>query len=160
MANELLNIVTKVNNAVRSPRIRTLAISTVLAKQKERIFQRGESSSGAKIGTYGTKPISIAKNRQARNTGKTFFKSGYAEYKTAIGKNPGYVNLVNTGQMQADYGLIVNGDLLAFGFQNDVNGDKAGWIETKYGKDIFSLTDPEFELYINTILYELDKAAR
>lgn len=160
MANELLNIVNKVNNAIRSPQIRRIAASTVLSKQKPRIFEQGLAENGSKIGTYGTKPISIAKNRQARNTGKTFFKGGYSEYKTAIGKNPGYVNLVNTGQMQSDYGLIVNGEQLAFGFQNDVNADKAGWMETKYDKEIFELTDSEFELYINTTLYELDKATR
>lgn len=160
MANDLLNIVNKVNNAIRSPQIRRIAASTVLSKQKPRIFEQGLSENGSKIGTYSTKPISIARNKQARNTGKTYFKTGYAEYKTDISKNPGYVNLDNTGQLKADYGLIVNGDQLAFGFQNDVNADKAGWMETKYGKDIFSLTDPEFDLYINTTVYELDKAAR
>lgn len=160
MANDLLNIVTKINNAIRSPQVRRIAASTVLSKQKPRIFEQGLAGNGSKIGTYGTNPISIARNRQARNTGKTFFKGGYAEYKTAIGKNPGYVNLTNTGQMASDYGLIVNGDQLAFGFQNDLNGDKAGWMEEKYQKEIFELTDSEFELYINTTLYELDKAAR
>lgn len=160
MANDLLNIVNKVNNAIRSPQIRRIAASTVLSKQKPRIFEQGQAENGSKIGIYSTKPISIAISKQARNTGKTRFKAGYAEYKTDIGKNPGYVNLVNTGQMQGDYGLIVNGDQLAFGFQNDVNGDKAGWMETKYGKDIFSLTESEFDLYINTTVYELDKAAR
>ncbi len=160
MANDLLNIVTKINNAIRSPQVRRIAASTVLAKQKPRIFEQGLAENGSKIGTYGTNPISIARNRQARNTGKTYFKGGYAEYKTAIGKNPGYVNLVNTGQMAADYGLIVNGDQLAFGFQNNVNADKAEWMESKYSKEIFELTDSEFELYINTTLYELDKASR
>ena len=158
MANDLLNIVNKVNNAIRSPQIRRIAASTVLSKQKPRIFEQGLAENGSKIGTYGTNPISIAKNRQARNTGKTYFKGGYSEYKTAVGKNPGYVNLVNTGQLQADYGLIVNGDLLAFGFQNSVNADKAGWMESKYDKEIFELTDPEFNLYVEVLSFELNKA--
>lgn len=160
MANDLLNIVTKINNAIRSPQPRRIAASTVLARQKPRIFEQGLAENGSKIGTYGTNPISISKNRQARNTGKTYFKGGYAEYKTDIGKNPGYVNLDNTSQMKGDYGVIVNGDELGNGFQNDVNADKARWMEEKYGKDIFALTDSEFDLYVNTLLYELDKAAR
>jgi hypothetical protein len=157
VANDLLNIVNKVNNAIRSPEIRRIAMSTVLAKQKERIFQRGEDASSAKIGVYGTNPISIAKKNQARNTGKTFFKGGYSEYKTAIGKNPGYVNLVNTGQMQADLGLIVNGDTYAFGFQNEANANKSGWVEDKYSKEIFELSDPEFKLYVDVLQYELNR---
>jgi len=160
VANDLLNIVTKVNNAILSPVPRRIAASTVLAKQKPRIFEQGLAENGSKIGTYGTNPISIAKNRQARNTGKTYFKGGYAEYKTAIGKNPGYVNLTNTGQMAADYGLIANGDELAIGFQNSVNADKSEWMEDKYQKDIFSMTDSEFNTFVNTLVYELDKAAR
>lgn len=158
MANDLLNIVNKVNNAIRSPQIRRIAASTVLSRQKPRIFEQGQAENGSKIGTYGTNPISIAKNRQARNTGKTFFKGGYSEYKTAIGKNPGYVNLTNTGQLQSDYGLIVDGDQLAFGFQNDVNADKAEWMEKKYDKEIFELTESEFKLYVDVLSFELNRA--
>lgn len=157
MANELLNFVSKINDAIRSPRVRKIALTTVLSVHKPRIFESGLDANGAKIGTYSTNPISIAKNRQARNTGKTYFQGGYSEYKTAVGKNPGYVNLRNTDQMMMDFGLIQNGDEFAFGFQNQENYNKSQWIQDKYDKGIFELSDKEIEMLVDALVYELNK---
>lgn len=151
MANELLGLVDRVNNAIRSERVLRTAITTVLAVHKPRIFERGLDGNNSKIGTYGTNPISISKKSQARQTGKTYFKGGYAEYKKAIGKNPGYVNLRNTDQMMIDYGIIWSGGKFGLGFQNDENGNKSNWMEKKYGKDIFTHTDDELNLLGNVI---------
>jgi len=157
VANDILNIATRVNNAIRSDRPKRIAASTVLARHKARIFERGEAESGGKIGTYGTKPISIARGQQARDTGQTFFKGGYAQYKSAVGKNPGFVILRNTDQMYADYGLIQSGSEYGFGFQNQVNTDKSGWMESKYDKSIFALSDEEFNLYVDVLVREQTK---
>lgn len=157
VANELLNIVNKVNDAIRSPRAKKVALSTVLAVHKPRIFESGLYANGAKIGTYSTRPASISAKNQARNTGQTYFPGGYSEYKTAIGKNPGYVILRNTDQMQNDYGLIQGGDEFGFGFQNQENHNKSIWMQDKYGKDIFALTDKEFEVFVTALVDELNK---
>ena len=125
MANEYLQLIDKVNRAIRSERVMRIALSSVLAIHKPRIFEKGLDGTDAKIGTYSTKPISISKKNQARQTGKTYFKGGYAEYKKDIGKNPGFVNLRNTDQMRMDYGLIINGNSYGFGFQNELNYDKS-----------------------------------
>lgn len=135
-----------------------IALSSVLAKHKPRIFEKGLNGNDSKIGTYGTKPISISKKNQARQTGKTFFKGGYAEYKKDIGKNPGYVNLRNTDQMRMDYGLIINGNSFGFGFQNKLNYDKSQWMETKYGKDIFDNDPQELDILANVLVYEITKS--
>lgn len=156
--DDLLRIVEKVNNAIRSDKIKRTALTTTLAIHKDRIFTKGLDANGAKIGSYGTNPISIAKNRQARNTGKTYFKGGYSEYKSVIGKNPGYVNLTNTGQMNSDYGLIVGGDSYGFGFQNDENSNKSDWMQEKYQKEIFFLSDRELEIFTEVYTTELNKA--
>lgn len=158
VANDILNIAARVNNAIRSDRPKRIAASTVLAKHKARIFERGESESGGKIGTYSTKPISIAQGKQARNTGQTYFPAGYAQYKSAVGKNPGFVILRNTDQMYADYGLVQSGSEYGFGFQNQSNTDKAEWMESKYDKSIFSLSDAEFNLYVDVLLHEQTNA--
>lgn len=152
MANELLNIVNQVNSALRSDQIKRATLSTVLAIHKPRIFEKGEAEDGSKIGTYGTKPISIAASKQARNTGKTFFKGGYSEYKSDIGKNPGYVNLDNTSQMKADYQLIQNGQDYGFGFQNDANAEKMGWMTDKYGKRIAAINQREMNVLADTLM--------
>lgn len=146
--------------ALRSdPRIIKTALSSVLPEHKNRIFKQGFDSKGVQIGTYGTKKISIAKNKQARNTGRTYFKGGYAEYKSAIGKNPGFVNLRNTDQMMVDYGLIQLGNsTFGFGFQNEENYKKSQWNELKYKKKIFALSKAEENLLTNVLTAEIKKA--
>lgn len=157
MADEILNISTKVNAALRSVKAQRAAISTVLSVHKRRIFQAGLDASDAKIGNYSTTPIKIAKKKQARNTGKTYFEGGYAEYKTAIGKNPGYVNLVNFGQMEADYGIIQNGSEFGLGYQNPHNYNKSIWLQDKYNKAIFAHSPSEIDLLGNVLMFELNR---
>lgn len=130
MADEILNIVTQINADIKSDRKRRTALSTVLAVHKPRIFDKGQSSDGSQIGTYSKK---------------------YGEKKSLIGRNPGYVNLRLTDQMLGDYGLVINGDTYAFGFQNSFNADKAGWVMDRYNKDIFHLSEQELELLIKIL---------
>jgi len=158
VANELIGTIDKLNSAIRSEKVMRIALSSVLAKHKPRIFEKGLDGSDSKIGTYSTKPISIAKKNQARNTGKTYFRTGYAEYKKDIGKNPGYVNLRNTDQMRMDYGLIINGNSYGFGFQNKLNYDKSQWLEEKYQKNIFDNDTEELDTLANVLVYELTKS--
>lgn len=134
MADELLNIVTQINGAIRSDKGRRVALTTVMAVHKPRIFDQGLDSAGAKIGTYSKK---------------------YGEYKTSIGKNPGYVNLRDTDQMLFDYGILISGDSYAFGFQNTFNADKAGWMTDKYSKEIFHLSESEIDLLMNVLINEI-----
>jgi len=158
VANEIVGTITKLNSEIRSERIMRIALSSVLAIHKPRIFEKGLDGTDAKIGTYSTKPISISKKNQARQTGKTYFKGGYAEYKKDIGKNPGFVNLRNTDQMRMDYGLIINGTSYGFGFQNKLNYDKSQWIQEKYDKDIFDNDSKELDVLANVLVFELQKS--
>lgn len=146
------------NAALRSDKVIRKAISTVLAVHKSRIFDQGLDANGDVIGTYSTNPINISSKKQARNTGKSFFPGGYAEYKTAIGKNPGYVNLQNFGHMRADYGLIQNGTEYGLGYQNPENYKKSIWLQEKYDKAIFHHSDKEIDLLGNVLMFEMNKA--
>lgn len=158
MANEFVNLIDKVNNAIKSEQNQRVALSTTLAIHKQRIFVNGLDANGGKIGTYGTNKISISKKNQARQTGKTYFKGGYAEYKKDIGKNPGYVILDNFGQMRADYGIVRGSTGFGFGFQNSANADKAGWNTDKYQKEIFMLSDSELDTFANVLVVQLNQA--
>src|ERR1043165_4669357 len=148
----------KINAVVRSEQNMRVALTTVLAIHKQRIFADGIDANGSKIGTYGTKPISVARDKQARNTGKTYFKGGWSEYKRAIGKNPGFVNLRNTDQMMIDYSLVQSGQQFGFGFQNTINGSKSGWMTDKYSKEIFQLSDKELDVLGNVLVNQLNQA--
>lgn len=158
MANEFVNLINKINSAVRSDRNLRIALSSTLAIHKQRIFSQGFDAKGQKIGTYGTKPISISKKNQARNTGKTYFKGGYAEYKRIIGKNPGFVNLRNTDQMMMDYGLQGTNLSYGFGFQNTGNFNKSQWMEEKYRKQIFDLSRNEERVLADVLTDQLIKS--
>lgn len=157
MANEFTDLINKINNIARSDRNIKISLTTTLAIHKPRIFSQGFDAKGQKIGTYSTKPISIAKSQQARNTGKTYFKGGYAEYKRAIGKNTGFVNLRNTDQMMMDYGLVGSNGKYGFGFQNDKNSEKSGCMERKYGKDIFDISNYEENVLADVVVDQLVK---
>jgi len=155
VANELNDLIRKVNAIIRSDKNLRTAISTVFAVHKPRIFVSGQTATGAKIGTYGTKPISISKKQQARQTGRTRFPGGYSEYKSAIGKNPGFVILRNTDQMYADYGIVRVGQSYGLGFQNKFNYDKSQWMESKYDADIFDHTSSEIDLLADTLTKQI-----
>lgn len=155
--NEFTTIIKRIDQAAKSNVSLRIALTTTLAVHKPRIFEKGLDANGSKIGTYSTDPISISKKSQARQTGKTYFKGGYSEYKTAIGKNPGFVNLRNTDQMVMDYGIVQSGNQFAFGFQNETNYNKSQWMQDKYDKDIFMLSDKELDILTDVLIKNLDK---
>jgi hypothetical protein len=154
VANEYTDLIEKINKAARSDRNLRIALTSTLSVHKPRIFQQGFDSKGSKIGTYSSKPASISRKQQARDTGRSFFKGGYAEYKRAVGKNPGYVILRNTDQMYMDYGIQGSGLNYGFGFQNSENYNKSQWMQEKYHKDIFDISRNE-EKVLTEVLTEL-----
>lgn len=151
VADEITGLVNRVNQAVRDDRNLRTALITTLAEHKTRIFQQGKAADDSQIGVYSTKPASISKKNQAKNTGQTYFKRGYAEYKSAIGKNPGFVILRDKDQMMADYGLQGSTGEYGFGFQNQFNADKSGWNEDHFDKSIFALSEKEGEVLISVL---------
>lgn len=158
MANEWGNILKDINALRRNDRAIRTALTTVFAVNKQRIFNKGQTATNAKIGTYSKKPISVSRKNQARQTGKTYFAGGYAEYKSAIGKNPGFVNLRNTDQMMMDYTFqVIGNDTYGFGFNNDLNFDKSGWMEDKYDKVIFDESPAEGALMEKILTQELER---
>lgn len=158
MANELVLLVDRVNKAILDDRNIRTAFTSVLAIHKPRIFEKGLAANGSKIGTYSTITASISKKRQARATGKTYFKGGYAEYKRDVGKNPGYVILRDSDQMYADYGVQGSNGNWGIGFTNQFNANKSGWNEEHFNKDIFKLNDNEAQVFKNVMLEAIKKA--
>jgi len=142
----------KFNRAVK------IGVTTILATQKKRIFVDGKDATGGKIGTYSTEPISISKKNQAKNTSKTYFKGGYSEYKSDIGKNPGFVNLVNTGQEFQDYAVFdLGNDSVGIGFHNELNFLKSQGQEKHFGKTIFQQSSEEGIILNQVIDKEIGK---
>jgi hypothetical protein len=151
-------LISQLNRMMQTDRIMVAALSTVLAGQKKRIFQDGKDANSSKIGTYSTNPISISRKNQSRNTGKTYFKGGYREYKGLIGKGNQTVNLRDTDQMMMDYGVRVLGPKeYGLGFTNQFNFDKSEWNEEKYKKEIFAESDADDKTFMRVFEFELNK---
>lgn len=152
-------LIADINRVLQNERVLIAAANSVLAAQKERIFKKGDATNGSKIGQYSTKPISISRRRQARQTGKTRFPEGYREYKSLTGKEASFVNLQDTGQMMMDLGTtIVGRGEVGIGFSNQFNADKSYWAEEKYKKEIFFTSDKEDDLFDRVIQFELDRS--
>jgi len=156
VARELIDLMQRIRRAVHSERAMRVALTTLLSVHKPRIFEQGIDADRQKIGTYSTKPISISRKQQARDTGKTRFPGGYAQYKAEIGKG-GPVNLRNTDQMMADYQIIQDGERFGFGFQNSENFNKSQWLQDKYEKNIFDVSDNELDILGDTHKSEVEK---
>ncbi len=152
MANGWDQVIEKTNKALKTDNAIRAGVSTVLTLQKQRIFTEGKDSKGNQIGTYSTESASISKKNQARQTGKTYFPGGYAEYKTAIGKNPGYVNLQNISQMALDYSSQFDDEgSYGLGFNNELNYNKSEWVEKHFDKEIFFESQKERETMLKVM---------
>ena len=158
MAKGYDKLIVQLNKMIVSDRAGLAAVNSVLAHQKKRIFQQGKDSSNGKIGSYSTEPISISKKNQARQTGKTYFKGGYRQYKSLIGKGANTVNLRNTDQMMMDLGTtVVAKGKYGIGFSNQFNADKAEWNEERYDKKIFETTTQEDNTFAKVYEFEVNK---
>lgn len=152
------SLINQLNKMMQTDRVMVASLSTVLAEQKNRIFQKGQDANNGRIGTYSTKPASVSRKAQSRNTGKTYFKGGYREYKGLTGKGNSFVNLRNTDQMMMDYGVHVLGrNEYGLGFNNQFNFNKSEWNEERFDKEIFAESDKEGELFLRVFEFELNK---
>lgn len=156
--NQYTEFIDELNELMNSDKVIMSVLNTVLAEQKVRIFDDGLDANDSQIGTYSTKPISISKKNQARNTRSTYFQGGYKEYKAAAGFDNSKVNLVNTGQMRDDYSVIkIDDNTYGLGFKNDLNSDKADGNEKHFRKEIFAQS-PNDEIVLDRAFdYELDR---
>lgn len=150
-------LIDDINKMLNSERAGLAATNSVFVAQKKRIFQDGKAVNGTEIGQYSTKPISVSKKNQPRNTGKTRFSGGYREYKSMIGQGT-KVNLRLTDQMMMDLGTTVIGPKeWGIGFNNEFNAKKSGWNEEHFKKDIFATSDEEDDIWEKVFEFELNK---
>lgn len=156
MAKEIDDLIKRIRAAVTSVKVMRTALTSTMAIHKSRIFENGKAADGSDIGEYSTKPISISRKIQARDTGHTNFPGGYAQYKQEIGKG-GKKNYRNTDQMQADYQIIQNGDKFGFGFSNPFNFEKSQWLQDQDDKDVFDLSDRELNVFGDVHKAEVEK---
>jgi len=133
-ANKVFNQLEKKVNDALSPKavdalMRELAVTTA-ATMRERIHEEGKAANGANIGIYSEEYMKVRKKNNRTGDKK--------------------VILSLTRQMEADFTLGVNNSEptklpngYGVGWKNQLNADKAGYLEIKYKKKIFAMTTKE-----------------
>ncbi len=173
LIQQLRNVTSIVARDVNKAKI--IAIKELDAEYHNRIFTKGKSTAGMKIGKYGTNPmyapvsggragsqVASSKLKPKGKNGKAKFKNGrvrksmymaggYKEYRETVGRQTETVDLNLTGNLstQITTGRTKQGVVL--GFVDDDSSNLADKLEAKYGKDIFSVSDREEEAVLQTI---------
>lgn len=109
----------------------------------ERIFDDGLASDGSQIGQYSTRPISISRKNQPTNTGQTYFKGGYKEFRAKAGRQNSYVDLALTTELRREFSTNVSFVDGSWQWSIVTNKDKANGNEKRFGKRIFALSEDE-----------------
>lgn len=168
----------KIKN-LQSDRILRLAVFAVNERRVQRIFEKGQNSSGGKIGNYNsTKPIYVAPEdapRAVNKKGKTgkAIKSGYypsyKDFRRAMGRESGFVNLRLNNELQNDLTnaalgktsnalaapnpIKVSNTEYKVTLKKDINQKKVKGLTAKYGK-FLEHTKQEIELFHKVIREE------
>lgn len=149
--------------------IRSVA-TTMLSELSTRVFEKGGATSGD-IGSYSTKPmyVSVSSNpgrsfgrplgkvnkkgnqfskfqsgkKKGQDHSSRYFERGYDQFKTAIGRNIGKVNLSLSGQFARQMTVIPTAKGYGIGWTNREMFLRAGYFTKKYNKSIWKLNDPE-----------------
>lgn len=103
-------------------------ISGVHALHMERVYERGIKSNDTMIGVY-TSP-------------------SYVELRQKKGRETSFVNLRFTEQLKIDMttSLVKDGNTYVMGVKNAANANKVGWIEERYGDDVYGHNSKELKI--------------
>lgn len=171
----------KINDKIRSLNIVkevTFPVATVmLDKMRQRLFQKGISGDGSKVGNYSTTPMYASKKAfvgsgfspQGKNAKKTatgklskgsknrsdgtgrksmYLAGGYKQLRQVQGKETSFVNLQYSGLLFTDFSkLAVQGDTVESKVGTKESADKLSWLSDKYGADTFHHTKEEKEFF-------------
>lgn len=162
---ELLRLV--VTAPETSERISQVAAVTVIAEYKDRIFVRGETTSGSPIGQYSTVPFYQNPNKligvassgitPEGKTGQKVFKNGkphktkylsggYSELRDSTGRQSGTVDLNFSGSLQNSIKVVFESGTSVIRYTSDIEAEKMIGNEQRFGAVISDISDEEREL--------------
>lgn len=127
------NLQKKVDNALSPKQIdalmRELAVTTA-GTMRERIHEQGKDANGSNIGVYSVDYMKIrAKNNRTSDKKVILSLTRQMESDFTLG-----VNNTEPTKLPNGYGI---------GWKNQLNADKAGYLEIRYKKKIFAMTNKE-----------------
>lgn len=150
-----------------------IAAQDTHAKMIERIFEDGKNSKGEEIGVYEySKPIYVnpkkspkafpptGKNGSSKFEDGTLHKTGfftsYQDYRNAIGRQSGKVDLTLSGLLKSDFSRAVvriSDSVYASKVASERSINIIKGVQDKYG-DVFGLSEDEKENFIEVVKYE------
>ena len=150
------------------------AVLSVHSIMVDRIFNKGENANSGKIGKYNSTDelyvnpkFSPKKFPTKGKTGKTKFKNGnihktgffksYKDFRSAQGRQTGFVNLNLSGILFRDFAASltrVNANQYQTGLKNKANIGKLEGNEDRFGNNIFKLTKSEKKELVKIITKE------
>lgn len=150
------------NNIQEAMRV---AARDVIPDMADRIFDKGQNSTGGDIGRYSTNPLSILKTDMPRvvsgtrsSTKSVFFQGGYAQFKRELGYDN--VNWRVFGNLMRDFlspKETVNGRSITYTVKRNDNQEKLNDLTNKYGKTVTDLSTKESETVSRVFNFELAK---
>jgi hypothetical protein len=132
MSLELL--ANKLNPEFVKDKVLRAVVTGIFPVVKVRVHKEGKGSDGSPIGTYTPEYMKV-------RTGKWKYKG---RNLNRTGDNKVIISL--TRQMENDMTAVIQSNLYAIGYKNNINRKKVDWVTDTYGKDIFALTSAELKL--------------
>ena len=112
----------KIISIQRTDKIDREVLVSMQAVSSDRIFTKGQATSGGDIGRYS---------------------DAYQKTRKKKGLSGGKVKLQFTQQMRNDWSVVVEGKKIGLGFKNSFNTEKSFFVEKTYKKPIFEHTKKE-----------------
>lgn len=154
--------------ALRDPQRLQLIGTTVVARQKQRIFTDGKKADGSGIGKYSSKPLYVSPAQAPKaitpegKTGRRRFKSGkphktkyyaggYKAFRADVGRQSDKIDLDLSSRLRFSYQMETTPYQIKLGFTSPTEAKKARGIENRFG-NIFGLTDSEKQLIVSKAL--------
>jgi hypothetical protein len=166
--SERLEILSEVvNNDNTARRISQVAAIQVIAEYKQRIFLNGLDSSGSAIGQYSVNPfyinplslktVSAGGIKPEGKNGNTVFKNGnphktkyltqgYRQLRDLTGRQSETVDLNFSGSLFESIKVTESGTVSAITYTNDEMAEIMEGNETRFSKDISTVSNEEREL--------------
>lgn len=166
----ILNIKQKLlSNESQQALLKTIA-QTLYVSNLRRIHNEGTNVSGTRIGAYSAKALYInpkyspqkfdGAGKEGRktfiSTGKPhktrYFKSGYKQYRSAVGRESGFVNLQLSGSLKANWQMVKTPSGYSIGFISAKKALIAEGMEDHFNCKIWGVTNND-----RTIINEIVK---
>lgn len=150
MANDAIKqhdrLIAKLKNLQDQDRFTRTVLLDVHAELDQRIFNKGQDKQG--------------QNFSAGMTYKKIgdYSAGYAKKRAKKGRQTDKVDLQFTNEFRKDFSFIVGKDYYGHGFKRSRgggnrihNGDLSRYLEEKYAKQIFALSNDERKLLVERL---------